>query len=421
VTGRVMGRGLDVGVVGCGTAGAAAALFLARAGHRVTVYERVPDPGPVGAGIILQPTGQAVRARLGLADEVLARGARLSGLTCRTHRGRTILDLSYDLLDPALFGLGMHRGVLFEQLFGAARAECTVRCGVGIDGLRRSRAGVHLVDEGGASHGPHELVVVADGARSRLRDDVPLPCTARPYPWGALWFLAQDPARSFRDRLFQVVRSSARMLGLLPTGLGPGEGVHPVTSVYWSIRSDAVDAFRRRGLVAWKDEVRALLSTQEPSRAEAAEPLLAQLEHVEQLVFTQYHDVEMFPWHHDRVVFLGDAAHATSPQLGQGCNLALLDALTLAECMRVFSEVPRALDAYSRRRRAHLGVYQQATRWLTPFFQGEVEVLGDLRDLLMGPVAQVPFFRTMMMRSMAGILGDWFGGALPLPAADPRT
>ena len=70
----------DIGIVGCGTAGAAASLFLARAGHRVTVYERVADPGPVGAGITLQPTGQMVLARLGLLAPILERAARIDRL-----------------------------------------------------------------------------------------------------------------------------------------------------------------------------------------------------------------------------------------------------------------------------------------------------------------------------------------------------
>src|SRR5688572_6613801 len=73
---------LDVGIVGCGTAGQAAALFLARQGHRVTLYERVAKPGPVGAGIVLQPSGMAVLAELGLLAPVLTRGAPLDGLRC---------------------------------------------------------------------------------------------------------------------------------------------------------------------------------------------------------------------------------------------------------------------------------------------------------------------------------------------------
>ena len=59
-------RALDVGVIGGGTAGSAAAIFLARAGHRVTVYERVEKPTAVGAGITIQPTGLHVLCRLGV-------------------------------------------------------------------------------------------------------------------------------------------------------------------------------------------------------------------------------------------------------------------------------------------------------------------------------------------------------------------
>src|SRR4051812_31442322 len=74
---------LRIGVVGAGTAGAAAAILLARAGHAVTLFERVATPGPVGAGITLQPTGQAVLARLGLLEPIVARATRLDGLLCR--------------------------------------------------------------------------------------------------------------------------------------------------------------------------------------------------------------------------------------------------------------------------------------------------------------------------------------------------
>ena len=67
-------------VIGCGTAGAAAAVLLARAGCEVTVLERVAAPAAVGAGIVVQPSGQAVLARLGLLDTIAARGARLDRL-----------------------------------------------------------------------------------------------------------------------------------------------------------------------------------------------------------------------------------------------------------------------------------------------------------------------------------------------------
>src|SRR3954452_24479307 len=89
---------LRVAVIGCGTAGAAAALFLARAGHAVTVLERVPDPGPVGAGVMIQPSGLAVLERLGCEARILARGARVDRLVCQNERGVSVLSLAYEAL-----------------------------------------------------------------------------------------------------------------------------------------------------------------------------------------------------------------------------------------------------------------------------------------------------------------------------------
>ncbi|HZV38806.1 MAG TPA: NAD(P)-binding protein, partial [Pseudoxanthomonas sp.] len=61
-----MNKPLDIAIVGYGTGGQAAALLLQRDGHRVRVFERVPDPGPVGAGFLLQPTGLQALWRMGL-------------------------------------------------------------------------------------------------------------------------------------------------------------------------------------------------------------------------------------------------------------------------------------------------------------------------------------------------------------------
>lgn len=85
------------------------------------------------------------------------------------------------------------------------------------------------------------------------------------------------------------------------------------------------------------------------SAEKLAEDLLAQIDDWEQVLTARYGDVRMGKWHGDRVVFLGDAGHAMSPQLGQGVNLALEDASCLAACL---AEMPldKALWEYSRRR-----------------------------------------------------------------------
>lgn len=384
-------RSLDVGVIGCGTAGPAAALLLARGGHRVRVYERVARPGPVGAGILLQPTGQAVLARLGLLERVRARAAPVERLYCQRTGGRPVVDLRYDEIGSPV-GLGIHRGVLFEALFDALGGEERVSLELGFDVARVDDDGARrwVVARGGARSGPHDLVVVADGADSALRLGAEVPARADRNRWGALWFVARDPERAFDGRLFQVVDGARRMLGLLPTGLGP-RGAEPVVSLFWSIRADRVDEWRAGDLGRWRAEVVAM--------APAAAPVVMQIAAPSDVVFAGYRDVRLRRWHAPGAVVLGDAAHATSPQLGQGANLALWDALVLADTLGDGGD----LATYSRARRAHLRYYQFAARWLTPLFQSDSRLAGWLRDRLLPLLNQIGPTRRMMTETMAGL------------------
>lgn len=352
-------------MIGCGTGGPAAALFLARQGHDVAIFERVPDPGPVGAGILVQPTGMAVLARLGLLEAVLARGARVDRLYGETSYGRVVLDLAYADLRPGLFGLGVHRGTLFAALYDAVRAQ-------GIP--------VHTDTPVGAIPAGYDLVVVAAGARSTLR---PEDAVVRPYPWGALWTTIPDPTGRWAGVLSQRYRDTRQMLGFLPSGTPPG-AAEPVVSLFWSIRADALEAWRARGLDAWKVELLALV------------PDLP-VEQLREPVFAPYFDVRMYPWQRGNVVWIGDSAHAMSPQLGQGANLALIDAMVLADCV-----AEGRLADYSARRRPHVGFYQFASRWLTPFFQSSFPILAPARDLVAGPLHAWGWYRRQMLGSLAG-------------------
>ncbi|MEO8700099.1 MAG: NAD(P)/FAD-dependent oxidoreductase [Kofleriaceae bacterium] len=385
---------LQVAVVGAGTAGSAVATLLARAGHAVTVIERVPAPGPVGAGITLQPTGQAALRRLGLLDAIVARGAHIDRLTCIRANRKPIIDLPYAEIDPGLYGIGTHRGNLFQALFTTLQAStANVRCGVHVRTSSTDARGRWLECEGGERLGPFDLVIAADGGVCELQA-----CAKRvkntPYPWGALWIVADDPGFARDKRIYQVVDGAHTMLGFLPTGLAPGSD-RPVVSMFWSIRADRVPAWRKAGLATWRDRVLAL----EPR----AEPILDSVGDLEAVLFAKYRDVAMWPWHGDRIVFIGDAAHATSPQLGQGANLALIDAVALADAIEAEATVDTALASYTRARHRHLNFYQFATRALTPFFQSDSRFLGWVRDRFFPTSRWFGPLRRRMTRAMVGV------------------
>ena len=418
----VVERPLQIGVVGAGTAGSAAATLLARAGHTVTVFECVADPRPVGAGITLQPTGQLALARLGVLEDVEARGARIDRLTCVRRGGKPLVDLPYADIDPRLYGLGIHRGVLFETLLAAARgAGATIHCGVKIERSELGASGRTLIADGGDRHGPYDLVIAADGSVCELHGEAPR-LRSKPYPWGALWLVVDDPGFAAQRTLHQVVEGSRHLLGFLPTGMAPGRDA-PVVSMFWSLRADRLEAWRAAGLSAWRDAVLRM----DPR----AEPILDTLHDLEPVLFSRYRDVSMYPWHAERLVFLGDAAHAMSPQLGQGANLALMDAITLAETIADEPNVERALSAYSIARRRHLGFYQFATRALTPMFQSDSRVLAWLRDRVFPHSRWFGYLRRRMVRTMVGIdlglvrrpmqLAGILGAHASLPAPDPSV
>jgi 2-polyprenyl-6-methoxyphenol hydroxylase-like FAD-dependent oxidoreductase len=417
---------LAIGVVGAGTAGAAAATLLARAGHTVTVFERVADPKPVGAGITLQPTGQVALARLGVLEIVLARAARIDSLRVRRANGKILVDLPYAMVDARLYGLGTHRGVLFQTLLDAVRTtSAKLHFGVGIKRSELAPEGRFLVDERDEKHGPFDLVIAADGSVSELHHAAPLRHD-RAYPWGALWFVADDPGLFTDGRVNQFVDRCHTMLGFLPTGMPPDRDV-PLISLFWSIRADRVDAWRAAGLAPWRERVLRL----EPR----AEPILDAITDPKQVLFSRYRDVAMDPWHAERIVFLGDAAHAMSPQLGQGANLALIDAVALADAIAEHGEVAKALVAYSAARRRQLKFYQFMTRVLTPLFQSDSRFFAFVRDLVFPQHTWLRYLRYRMVRTMVGIdrgllrkplpvgeiLRQLPGGMVDPVASEPRT
>jgi 2-polyprenyl-6-methoxyphenol hydroxylase-like FAD-dependent oxidoreductase len=122
-----------------------------------------------------------------------------------------------------------------------------------------------------------------------------------------------------------------------------------------------------------------------------------------------YRHVAMPRWSIGRVAFLGDAAHGTSPQLGQGANLALLDAATFATALGSEGEIGAALTLAEAARSGPARFYRSASHLLTPFYQSQFMPLGWVRDLTFGPLCALPPTRDMMLSTLAGVRRGWLG------------
>jgi 2-polyprenyl-6-methoxyphenol hydroxylase-like FAD-dependent oxidoreductase len=389
---------LRIAIVGYGTAGQAAAVFLQAQGHDLRVFEQTPEPGPVGAGFLLQPTGLGVLTELGLYEQVLERGQRIDRLHGCNLRGRSVMDMCYADHAQGCFGLGLTRGSLFEVLRNAYPEAARICTGTRIDQI--SSDGRHLVDSEGNTHGPFDLIIAADGAHSRLRQAVPKQIKReRLYPWGALWCLVPAETWPHAEELRQRYAGTREMIGMLPVGHRVGHQGRWLT-FYFSLPGDEVDNFDARTFERMRQRVAELWP-------DVLQPL-AYIESAQQMNRARYRDVVMRSPVEERVVFVGDAAHAMSPQLGQGVNMALLDAQALADALIASTDIDDALDLYRRRRRGHLAVYQRLSRWLTPLFQSNHSTLAGMRDLAFGPLGRMPIARGQTLKILTGTKRGWF-------------
>ncbi len=395
--------GLNIAISGCGITGTAAAWFLAQSGHQVTVFEQAAVCRPLGAGILLQPGGQQVLQRMGLLDTLIAQSSRLNGMTAMLTSGRRLVRLQYADLQPGLFGLGVHRGRLFDLLLSACRAN-----GVKIVNAARvtgcSQIGQRMslqwqwqrqsADSQGACPAEEfDFLIAADGSRSLLRESCQIPTRVIDYDFAALW--TTGPADWQSDELYQRVQGTHYLIGMLPIGQGE-------CSYFWGLPVASWDALRGSSFSDWRSLSQGLCP--------ASASVLAGKSSFDELTFATYRHVVMRRWHSDRVVFLGDAAHATSPHLGQGVNLGLEDAECFATALQQQgSQFLPACHQFVTQRRRKLRYYQRLTRLISPFFQSRGVVKGWGRDLCLPWFPYLPLVERQMLRTLCGSKQGWLG------------
>lgn len=391
-----MKQPLELAIVGAGIGGLALATLLARAGHKVRVFDQFETPQPIGSGLMLQQTGLAVLDRLGLRAEIDQLGTRIErlwGLT--TPSGRPVLDVRYAKWKPDLYGLGVQRGLVFQALLAAA-LEAGAELIPGTAVASADADAPALILETGEQVRSMDLIIYAHGARSTLTPED----QGMDLPYGALWATLPWPETGPFDStaLEQRYFKASQMAGVMPSGR-LYDGAPETLTYFWSVRGDQEAGWRTSSLAAWKEQAIALW----PETAQ----LMAHFTSHEDLTFARYrHHTAREPVEGRGLVRIGDAWHAASPQLGQGANMALLDAWALAKAIAEKSDLPDALTAYLKLRRAHVRLYQWMTWAFTPVYQGDSHVLPWLRDWLAAPLSKIWPGPQLLATMVSGTLGS---------------
>jgi 2-polyprenyl-6-methoxyphenol hydroxylase-like FAD-dependent oxidoreductase len=375
-----MAAALNVAIVGYGIAGIAAAIRLRALGHRIAHFDRNDPPAADGAGMLLHPPALLQLEQLGVLQEANACGVPVRRIVARSADGRPLMDMDYAELAAGTHGLGIQRGTLHRLLAQADAGRTAVAAGCDIRSLD-AREGT-LFDATGRRCGRFDLIVVADGTHSMLREQLTgLLHRDRRSHSAAVVGLLDDPDGFASDALAQYF-DGPRHLSMWPVGATSTSGPRRC-AVAMNVPLAGVAPLRDQP--AWR--ARMLRLCPQMHRVLDRQPALLNLH-----AYT-WRDVDLEDYCIGRAVLIGDAAHCMSPQLGIGAQTALEDAQILGTALAAGGDLHTALRAYTRLRKPRISRYQQASRWLTPLFQSDSRLLSLVRVRLLASSAQLGFIK----------------------------
>ncbi|MFY1691010.1 FAD-dependent oxidoreductase [Plantactinospora sp. WMMB782] len=325
-------------VVGAGIGGLCAALALRRQGWQVTVLERAPAFGAVGAGITLLSNALTGLAALGVDERIRAAGRVEAAGGTRTADGRWLSRLDAADLAGQLGteSLGIHRATLHEILRAALPEGTAVRTGAEVvEVVAGPPAEVSYVSDGVRDTLRADLVVGADGLRSavrrRLWPDVPAPAYVGTTAWRGV-----TAAPWTGELLVAITWAPGAEFGMVPLGDGRVYWFGAVNAPEGGRTPDELRAARER-FGSWHAPIPALLDATDPQGV-----LRNDLYHL---------GTPLGSYVTGAVALLGDAAHAMTPNLGQGAAQAIEDAVVLGSSLADGVEVSTGLARYDAQRR----------------------------------------------------------------------
>ena len=347
--------GPKVAIVGGGIGGLVLALALRERGISFEVYEQAEELREIGAAVALSANGTRELRRLGLGEQVEAVSVVPSALVIRRwDSGDVIADhpIGRDGTYEATFGApyyGVHRVALLEAL-AARLADGGLNLGRRCVGVEERGSGAELQFADGSS-ATADLVVGADGVHSVIRPHVVGEVRGRfsgtvgyrgLVPVEAMPSLPDPTPLQFwagpRRHLLHYAIDGGRTVNFLAVVRVP-----EWTADAWMEQctvSEAVDAY-----AGWHPAVTEMVGATDVGARWALFDL-APLER----------------WHTERVVLMGDAAHAMVPHQGQGANQTIEDAIALADCLTDAADLASALRTYEERRRKRTSRVQRWSR-----------------------------------------------------------
>ncbi|MGI5220441.1 FAD-dependent oxidoreductase [Nocardia sp. CA-290969] len=330
-------------VVGAGIAGLTAAIALQQRGWQVEVLERATEVGPAGSGLSLWPNGlrglDAIGAGAGVREQALS--ATEAGM--RDPSGRWLARTDIAGFRERYGDLVLiHRTGLFEVL-RRALGDGPLTLGAAVHSVVVTEGGVRVEHSLGTSTAG--LVLGADGINSTVRalhwPDAPPPAYAGYTAWRAI-VTPRGPVTSGGETIGRGER-----FGIAPLRDGRVYFYGAADQPAGASSPDGELAELRRRFGTWHDPIPGLLAATDPAT------LLR-------------HDIYELPrlrsYTRGPIALLGDAAHAMTPNLGQGANLAIEDAVTAAALLDRHSDIATALTAYDRLRRARVEPLQRLSR-----------------------------------------------------------
>ncbi len=350
---------MKVLLVGGGIGGLTAATVLCRAGHDVTLVEQKPRFEPVGAGIVLAANASRLLELLGV--DLASRGRRLSSMLVTDARARPLQRMELAALE-ARFGksYALARPALHEALAKVVPQKARLLFGASVSLVKDVGDAVSVRLEGAQDEERFDLVVGCDGLHSRVRELV-------------------MGARRLRYSGYTCWRALVKNPGFTsPTealGAGARIGLVPLLNdeLYLYLVREAPP---RATTLDWPDGFRVAFG----EFGGGLEKALAALSGPPPL----HHDLwelDAPEWGRGRVLLLGDAAHAMTPNQGQGAAMAIEDAFALAKALQPGAE--GALERYQRARHARVRKVQLDSRRLGEVFQLRSRPARLLRDGLM--------------------------------------